>query len=537
MLKTVYISLEDDIEKITTRLKREKSDEIVLVCPKRSFLFSDSINLKLLKKQIDLLGKQVSILTMDERGQAYAKEAGFKLKFLPKSSRKPGFSDVRSPMVVTAAEPVKPASGGKETVRKIKKLVKNIVPAAVEPDVAVTENIYSDISAGSDTFNLHAGMRSRSRFYNRSVLSFIGAALIIIFLLVVVILPKGDVVVYARSEPAARDIEISVSTKIDKADTDKLIVPGTLVDRTLEIRDKFQAAGKRDVGNKAEGKIAIYNLTGKPLNLKASTTTLTLGNATYYLKTDQSVKVSREDGSAAVNVADIIAEQGGESYNLPAGTRLEIANQVFGSQPQVLYAKTSAPVVGGTSRFISLISQDDIKNAGVTLTQNIIKQASAELAAKNLIMPEGAYTTNVVEFSTDKPAGTETPTFEGYENLHFTGIAFDKEALSNLVRDRISKTLGGDKKLQDASQDTLEYKVKSTDFAAQIMTVSVHYQSQVLSNVDLGDLKSQIAGKTKQEASEILLSKPEISRVDITLSPAWQQSLPRISPKIHLEIK
>src|SRR3989338_9007574 len=93
-IPSIYINLEDDVSKVFARIKRAKSDSVVLVCPKRCFLFSDSINLRLLKKQVDLLKKEVFILTMDERGQMYAKEAGFSLKFLPKTVKNNGVSDI-----------------------------------------------------------------------------------------------------------------------------------------------------------------------------------------------------------------------------------------------------------------------------------------------------------------------------------------------------------------------------------------------------------------------------------------------------------
>src|SRR5271155_2915067 len=94
-IPSIYINLEDDVSKIVTRLKRQSSRQVVLVCPKKCFLFSDSINLRLLKKQGDLLGKEIFILTMDEKGQLYAQEAGFQLKFLPRSRNSVGFSDIK----------------------------------------------------------------------------------------------------------------------------------------------------------------------------------------------------------------------------------------------------------------------------------------------------------------------------------------------------------------------------------------------------------------------------------------------------------
>ena len=116
-IPSVYINLEDDIGKIVARLRHQSSGQIVLVCPKRCLLFTDGVNLKLLKEQTDLLGKEVFILTMDERGQQYAKAAGFGLKYLPKSIGPGGFSDVR-PMRPPAkrAEAFVLAHGGNQAI-------------------------------------------------------------------------------------------------------------------------------------------------------------------------------------------------------------------------------------------------------------------------------------------------------------------------------------------------------------------------------------------------------------------------------------
>jgi hypothetical protein len=433
--------------------------------------------------------------------------------------------------IVTKAAPVK---------KTIKKIVKKVAPAAfTAPDFSVTENIFSDLSDKDFGTNIIPKARARNKFYNRTVLGFIALALVTIFLLVAVILPKGEIIVYARTEPVARDIEINVSAKTEKPDLDKLALPATFIERTVEMRDKFTPNGKRDVGTKAEGSVAIYNLTGKPLNLKASTTTLTVGSKSYYFKLDQnSIRPAGESGSGqAPSVAEIIAGEGGEDFNLPAGTRIEISNQVFGSHPQQLYAKTQTQIIGGTSRFVSFISQNDIDDAQKALADRIVKQLTEELAGKNLIMPEGAYNKESLAANTDKQAGTESPTFEAYQNLKVSGLAFNKETLSTLIRDRISRNLGDTKKLQEANLDTLEFKIKSYDIASQSMTVMVHFESQTVAKLEAGDVKNQISGKSKQEASEILLSKPEVSRVDITLSPVWQRSIPRFTQKINLEIK
>ena len=103
MVKTLYLNLEDDVAKVVAKIKRERTADVVLVFPKKSYVFSDSINMRLPKKQVDMLGKQVSILTMDERGQEFAKEAGFALKIMPKMTRGKTISDIRPRTAPTPA--------------------------------------------------------------------------------------------------------------------------------------------------------------------------------------------------------------------------------------------------------------------------------------------------------------------------------------------------------------------------------------------------------------------------------------------------
>lgn len=112
MTPSVYINLEDGVAAIAARIKRQRSEQVVLVCPKHCLLFSDPINLKLLRTEIDLAGKEVFILTMDEKGQKYAREAGFGLRQVPGAAKVATMSDIKSPeksvSSVTPAEEAKP---------------------------------------------------------------------------------------------------------------------------------------------------------------------------------------------------------------------------------------------------------------------------------------------------------------------------------------------------------------------------------------------------------------------------------------------
>lgn len=574
LIPSIYINLEDDVAKIAARLKREKSGECVLVCPKRCLLFSDSINLRLLKKQADLLGKKVAILTMDERGQAYAKEAGFQLKFLPKPGQNPGRLDIKPaaetgfrqktvsgaqqtkqpvvqgrPVAVQGSKNESAASDSTAQLLKAKDTSKTSgvrpAPAAAEkllPKVTVTENYYPpELESETEP----SGKSRRQYAPQRAVAGLVTLSLLAILGVVFLILPKATVSVYPKTEPLTRDIDINASVSQTTADAGNLLLPAEKVDETLEVSGKFQTQGKKEVGNASRGTIVIYNFSKQPLNLKAATTVLTLGSKTYHLTEDvqglkvtayKDAKTKEVDESTLGSPVEIMADAGGESYNVPAGVRLEISNKVFGSKPQFLFAKTVDAVTGGTSRFLSVVSQADIDSSRNSLGDQIIQQVNEKLKNNGQMLLEKAYIVDMSQFSTDKPAGTESPSFNANLKAKVAGLAISPSQLNELINSRISQTLSANKSLQSSSTMP-DYKIKSVDLNSGSAVLSVHFEGQAVLDINLSDIASELTGKSRSQAVEILKSKAEVDRIDITLAPSWQRNFPYFKNKIQVIVQ
>ncbi|HYV33228.1 MAG TPA: hypothetical protein VE973_00055, partial [Candidatus Limnocylindria bacterium] len=239
-IPSIYINLEDDVAKIVTRLKHQSAKQVVLVCPKRSFLFSDSVNLKLLKKQTDLLGKEVFILTMDEKGQTYAKQAGFQLKFLPKVGGNRALSDIKFSQKAVVAAAAEPEAAGvlESTVNEIKHIAQKFVPQhkphEEQPQNKPVAKISSSVKHHAPKFvatetvfaNEEEAPTSpvpKKSHMNKAIAGLVVISLIIIVLLIFVVLPKATVMVYPKTEPVTRDMEISMSSNLQAVDVDKLI--------------------------------------------------------------------------------------------------------------------------------------------------------------------------------------------------------------------------------------------------------------------------------------------------------------------------
>jgi len=80
MHQTFYIDIDEEITSIVDRLRKARAKEVIVVVPKRALLVQSIVNLKLLKKESDKLGKQLSIVTQDKLGKMLIEKVGINVQ-------------------------------------------------------------------------------------------------------------------------------------------------------------------------------------------------------------------------------------------------------------------------------------------------------------------------------------------------------------------------------------------------------------------------------------------------------------------------
>lgn len=73
-----YIEIDEEIISAVSRLRRSGDPENIFVFPKRSLILQSIINLKLLGREAEKLGKKVIVMTQDEQGMRLAEKAGLR---------------------------------------------------------------------------------------------------------------------------------------------------------------------------------------------------------------------------------------------------------------------------------------------------------------------------------------------------------------------------------------------------------------------------------------------------------------------------
>lgn len=389
--------------------------------------------------------------------------------------------------------------------------------------------------------------KSRSLFSGGQ--KFIAAVISIVLCLIFLasyIFPEATIYVEARTEPVTRDMEIRVDVNQAAPNTSELAVPGKILEKEVSGKKTFAATGSKNVGKKASGFVSIYNFSKTTLILKAQTTVLTRNGKKYFFVQDATgvrptafigQKQEQEiDPTSLVAPLPVVAENPGVEYNLPKDTRLQIANEVFGSKPEALYAVAAEAITGGTNKDIKVVTDADIASAYDSLVQDLVKQTSAALGSDTagLKLLDSAIKSEVVEKQTSTPAGTEISEFEVSLRVRQKALVYNQSEIIALIQSRISRLLPEDKQIVTRGSDRLDSQFKTLDLATGVGTLASHFEGQVVYKLDAGNIAEKLKGKTAAEIKEILLSSTGIASVVVKFWPVWVKKASKIPSKIHI---
>ncbi|MBX4205328.1 MAG: baseplate J/gp47 family protein [Candidatus Doudnabacteria bacterium] len=531
-MRVIKLKKSDDIAAVIQIIKDLKDREVVFEFEDGSPLLTSSSNLKLMKKTGEVMGKKVRVRTNDPTGRMLAIKAealdgeAIAAKVVtprPMPSRMrsmdsgPRFSDIRPNTRAVAPMRMPRAAVESPYVRS--------APEQVRPVKA-----------------------RRSGNFSKIFVVTVVVLVLSVFALAV-LLPTANITVYARSEPITRDTEITVDKSATSPDVSKMVVPGQAISREVSQTKNFPATGVKNVGTKATGSVQLYNFTKNTLTLK-STTTVLLANGKKFLFTKDVTGLrptatigtgaeAEVDPSSLIPPIAIVAQDPGEDSNIAANTKFNIVNAALGNQN--VYGVDTAALTGGTTKTIKIISQPDLDNAAASMTNSIAEQAESDFNQENStsdikILPTGI-TKEVLAKTANRKAGDEGENFDMTMIARISGLSYNESQVKDLVKQKITSVLSDDKFLVDKAEESASASFKSLDLARGTGVLSVHYETVAAYKIDTENLPKILAGKNANEIKEILLTKPEIDRVDVEFSPFFVNKAPKLNGKIYIHNK
>jgi len=348
---------------------------------------------------------------------------------------------------------------------------------------------------------------------------------------------------------------LDINAVIGQADVngDESKIPAIKLDVTESDSQTIPTTGIKEVGEKAEGEIKIFNKTSDKIKLSKGKKITYISTKDENLKyeiiedieIDAQTEVSSTDASNVTTVVKTPGEKNvkikaieiGENYNLEKEKQF----QVEGYDTDKLIAENSDKIKGGTLEEINIVTQKDIdqlKRELEIFMQNKVKDSLQKKTVNGQELPETSIVYEVSSAKFDKALDAEGDELTLTMTTKGTGLAYSKDDLDKIVSELISKVVPEEYDL-DQADPQYEVAVLQADDPSTTLKLQVKLHSSITPKIDEEKLKSDLAGMKIDEATKYLNGIKNVLNIEIQLSPKLPvilQGMPQRKENITIEV-
>ena len=507
----VTAEIHDDLITVLNKIRELNDSGIELELPEGSVLFENILNLKLLKKQVDKMGKTLHLETVDETGQ-------YLLSLLD--------------------EEIGVGTGMPEAVLP-KQAPTHFSTPATEPEQARPKIALPKIN-----------------IKNKKKLVLIGAGGLVIMLILAAVLqtPKAYAKVVVTSMPLTKSITIK-AIKGTVSNVEAKSIRATTLSTDVTDSVTIPTTGTKLIGKKAKGSVTIYNKTDTEKEFKKGTVLVneTDGNELNYELTQTVTVAARtpepEDPenpgvityTAGTVEAKIESSDVGTKYNIDANEDLMIDDK----KSSEFSAKTVAKLEGGESETVKAVADADKTKASADLLTTLTATSTSALKEKlgrgqKLIEGSVKVTTSTQNF--DHAAGDQADTLTLTQTVAAQGLTYFEDDVARLVDKMSDGFIPEGFKLSDKEKEIDTKVLGQTDTSVLNDTevdLQVTLKTFVVPSIDEEELKNELAGKNVEEAKKVLGSIQNVKTYEFRLTPniPFLQKVPKNTDKIFVTIE
>ena len=362
--------------------------------------------------------------------------------------------------------------------------------------------------------------------------------LVVLIFLIYSFVPKAEVDLTVVAQSLPKEAKVTASANFSQINKDRGEIPAELVSTRVSDSKKGVATGKKNVGDKAHGKVTIFNKTSAPRTFPSETQIT--GPTSLVFTLDDDVTVASQSATVdgitygKEDVA-VTAQKVGPDSNLAAGTDFKVSN--FDSS---LYtARNSESFSGGTSKEVTVVSQKDLDQLKEALTADLGAKAKDEISKKlsgDQKLIDGAIAKNVISSNFDKKVDDEASVINLKMEIEFTASVFKEGDLEEVLKSLMDQSIPSDLVRSDEKAQVETQDAKLLDNGE--LTFGAKLSLKLIPKYDADEIKKNLAGKNLEKAKEYLNSLPEISAAEIHLSPPlpFLKTMPKFSGNIKIVV-
>lgn len=539
MSKVIYLDVDEEITSVIDKIKKvQDKQDIALFFPKRAILTQSIVNLKLLKKQIDLLNKNILIITSDETGFNLAKKSGFKVKKTlekDKSIEKVNIEEEDKSKIN-----IEKFLKNNDEKTENKKVLKNDLPKKKDKQFLNFLNNNNSKKKRASRKSGKGKVVLLPSFGFRSLLFFFLISFILISIIFFVVLPKAIITIAPKLEPFSSDVDISVSGNVDSLDQANKMIPGVIEE--VEIKStskKFNSTGEKDVGVKTQGTVILYNnYSSSPQPLIASTRLQSQGK-TYFLLSETTIPGAKIEGGEQVpgkKEVMVEAEESGEEYNI--GPSNFVIPGLAPSRQKNIYGKSEVSFSGGSTKQVKVITEEDLNKAKESLLEEIFQKGIEDIESKikkERMIVESTAQKEIIELKTNGENEKEMDNFEMELKAKIIAMSFYKDDLEKLIFTNLNNELAQEKFFVDENiEEGIDFEGTDFNVEHKKLDLRLHINKQVGWRIDETVVKKAIKGKTSEESVKYLLENSIGEKAEVNFWPFWIKKVPQIEKKIKV---
>ncbi len=557
----LYLEADEDITSAIDKLQKVEGDAVQIVVPKRSTMLQSIINLKLLKKAAASSGKELVLVTNDRVATDLAGRLG--LAVAPSLGAKPVIAETAAPEPVSNEdvieaddpEPTPPteapaAVASKPTAPKKPLFARKAVDDKPTPPATPASVAAAAVDAAEEPSSVDSIAKSGPKVPNFNKLQkrllWVGLAVVLIvgYFVAMYFLTSAKVTLYAVGSKVGIDMTFAADPNLHQTDQSSSVLAAQTVTFSKDLSAPFTPTGQKDVGTQATGQMTIYNTYDTNTHELTSGTRLSAPDGKIF-RTNSDVTVpgatptlshgqlSLQPGTVTVAVT---ADQNGDTYNEGPARYTIVAYS--GDMQSKIYGQ-GAQMGGGTSKTVTVVTQDDINKAQTALLAGDKAGSQRNLDSK---VPSGyqALTSSQAQTAdnvTSSPTiGAEGTTATLSLKATYTELAVKKTDYTALVEAAEQKQIGSQNQVYDNGLNNAQVTASPADSSGR---QSFHLTTQAYggAKLDKVQIATQLKGKRYGDAAEAATKLPGVQKVDISLWPVWVTSLPARASQISISIQ
>lgn len=351
----------------------------------------------------------------------------------------------------------------------------------------------------------------------------------------------AQVIAFLKTSPISVPVEVVLSPDESSVKDNGFVLKASEIEKDVEGEKSGKATGTRKVGDKASGKVTLFNATSSVKNFPSGTVLTSPQGLKFSL--NDTVLVASSSGSASsiqpgTAEASVTALDIGAEFNISQELEFTVAN--FDKMTYV--AKNTKPLTGGSSREVQVVSKDDQTRIRqeliVELKQKALDALKQEQTNNTQLVILDTGTIKAEKFSTD--IGKEAQTLTLTMTYTARGLTYSPSDLKDFASKQFTQSLS-DKTVLQEEKTLLNISKITPATGSSNVRITGDLSSFTIPVLDTQKIKEMLVSKTVPQAKAVLLDQSGVISADVKVTPSIVQTIFNVLPsaieKISLETR